>query len=73
MGKIHSYIACESIKIKVQESSTPLVTTHVNDFEYHFLDVDYRQLLPEILENERYTVFFCVCLCVLFLSCIGLS
>ena len=41
MGRIHSfYIAGESIKIKVHENSTPLAITHVNDFEYHFPDVD---------------------------------
>ena len=41
MGKIHSfYIAGESIKIEVHENNTPLVTTYVNDFEYHFPDVD---------------------------------
>ena len=41
MGRIHSfYIAGKSIKIKVHENSTPLVITHVNDFAYHFPDVD---------------------------------
>ena len=41
MGKIHSfYIAGESIKIKVHDNSTPLAITHVNDSEYHFVDVD---------------------------------
>ena len=41
MDRIHSfYIAGESIKIKVYENSTPLAITHVNDFEYHFLDID---------------------------------
>ena len=41
MGRIHSfYIAGESIKIMVYENSTPLATTHVNDLEYHFPDVD---------------------------------
>ena len=43
MGRIHSYIAGESIKTKVHESSTPLAITHLNDFEHNFLDVD---LLP---------------------------
>ena len=41
MGKIHSfYIAGESIKIKVHDNSTPLAIPHVNDSEYHFVDVD---------------------------------
>ena len=41
MGRIYSfYITGESIKIKVHENSTPLAITHVNDFEYHFPDVD---------------------------------
>ena len=41
MNRIHSfYIAGESIKIKVHENSTPLEITHVNDFEYHFQEVD---------------------------------
>ena len=41
MGKIHSfYIAGESIKIKVHDNSTSLAITHVNDSEYHFVDVD---------------------------------
>ena len=41
MGRIHSfYITSESIKIKVHKNSTPLAITHVNDFEYHFADVD---------------------------------
>ena len=41
MGRIHSsQIADESINIKVHENSTPLAITHVNDFEYHFPDVD---------------------------------
>ena len=41
MGRIRGfYIACKSFKIKVHENSTPLAITHVNDFEYHFPDVD---------------------------------
>ena len=41
MGRIHSfYITGESIKIKVHENSTPLAIAHVNDSEYHFLDLD---------------------------------
>ena len=41
MVRINSfYMAGESIKIKVHENSTPLATTHVDDFEYHFPDVD---------------------------------
>ena len=41
MGRIHSvYIAGESIKITVHENSTPLAIKHVNDFEYHFPDVE---------------------------------
>ena len=41
MGKIHGlYVAGESIKIKVHDNSTPLAITHVNDSEYHFVDVD---------------------------------
>ena len=41
MEKIHSFcMAGESIKIKVHENSTQLAITHVNDFEYHFPDVD---------------------------------
>ena len=41
IGRIHSfYIAGESFKIKVHENSAQLAITHVNDFEYHFSDVD---------------------------------
>ena len=41
MGRIHSsQIAGESINIKVNENSTQLAITHVNDFEYQFPDVD---------------------------------
>ena len=41
MGRMHSfYIAGESIKSKVHENRIPLAMTHVNDFEYHFPDLD---------------------------------
>ena len=41
MGRIHNfYITGESIKIRFHENSTPLAIIHVNDFEYHFPDVD---------------------------------
>ena len=41
MGRIQGfYIADESIKIKFHENSTPVAITHVNDFKYHFPDVD---------------------------------
>ena len=50
IGRIHSfYIAGEFIKIKVHENSIPLAITHVNDFEYHFPDVD---LLPNSASNS---------------------
>ena len=50
LDRIHSfYIASESIKIKVHENSTPPVITDVNNFEYHFLDVD---LSPTSVSNS---------------------
>ena len=72
MGRIHSsQIADESTNIKVHENSTPLAITHVNDFEYHFPDVD---LAPISTSNSGsltlHDVFF---VCVLFLSFIVLS
>ena len=70
MDRIHSfYIAGESIKIKVHENSTPLAITHVNDFEYHFLDVH----LSSTSNTGSWTLYdVCVCVCVC-ISCIVLS
>ena len=81
MSRIHSfYIAGESIKTKVQENSTPLAITHVNDFEYNFPNVD---LSPFSTSKSGswtlYGAFACVCVCVcvcvcyFFLSCAVLS
>ena len=75
MGRIRRfYIACESFKIKVHENSTPLATTHVNDFEYHFPDVD---LSPTLFSNSGswtlYGVFFCVCYFFLVLCWVYLA
>ena len=62
MGRIHSfYIAGESVKIKVHENSTPLATIHVNDFEYHFTDVDLSPTSTQTLDHERYKVLFSLC------------
>ena len=71
MGRIHSsQIADESINIKVHENSTPLAITHVNDFEYHFPDVD---LAPISTSNSESWTLHDVFFCVLFLSFIVLS
>ena len=71
MGRIHSsQIADESINIKVHENSTPLAITHVNDFEYHFPDVD---LAPISTSNSGSWTLHDVFFCVLFLSFIVLS
>ena len=41
LGKIFSYyISGDAIKIKVNENSSPLSITHVDDFGKYFLDVD---------------------------------
>ena len=42
------FISGDTIKIKVNENSSPLSVTHVDDFGKHFPDVD---LLPPSLTN----------------------
>ena len=34
------YISSETIKIKITEKSSPILITHLDDFEMHFPDTD---------------------------------
>ena len=42
LGKIHSFffISNDTIKIRINENSSPLSSTHVEDFGKYFPDVD---------------------------------
>ena len=41
IGSINNfYISSGTIKIKVTESSRPIILTHLDDFKIHFSDVD---------------------------------
>ena len=41
LGKINNFfVSSGKIKIRLQENSKPLVTTHVEDFKKYFPDVD---------------------------------
>ena len=73
MGKFLSfYIAGESFNIKVHKNSTPPATTHVNDSEHHFPEVDSS---PTSTSNPgsrmSYGVFLslCVCMCMCLRVC----
>ena len=34
------YISSGTIKIKITENSSPILITHLDDFEMHFADID---------------------------------
>ena len=58
MGKINSFfIFCETIKIKIDESSKPLAITHVDDLAINFPGLD---LLPPSKASQSRTNGCCV-------------